>query len=233
MKTGATLINKIAPKANDQGGGELVSFVNLYTYGILRRNPAAVNGINRFYLDGSLMVWCFRLLGHHITRQSFDMSSLAASVLSDANERQLKVAFIGGEEGVAERAVSVLQKQFPNLSGSKTCSGFFKDPEHRATQIERILAFKPDIIVAGMGAGAQEEMLIDLGSQGFDGQGYTCGGFLHQTAMGKLDYYPAWINRYGLRWLYRCIREPKVIKRVLVDYPVNGVRFFRDYRVWK
>ena len=69
-----------------------------------------------------------------------------------------------------------------------------------------------------MGTPLQEQFLIDLQKSGWVGKGYTCGGFLHQTANG-IQYYPKWINRLGLRAFYRMYDEPQLIKRYFIDYP--------------
>ena len=64
----------------------------------------------------------------------------------------------------------------------------------------------------------QEQFLIDLQKSGWQGVGYTCGGFLHQTAKG-IQYYPKWVNRLGLRAFYRMYDEPQLIKRYFIEYP--------------
>ena len=57
-----------------------------------------------------------------------------------------------------------------------------------------------------------------LSKYNWQGIGYTCGGFLHQTA-NHIQYYPHWINRLGLRAFYRIYDEPKLFKRYFIDYP--------------
>ena len=101
--------------------------------------------------------------------------------------------------------------------------------------IEIILALKPSIVVVGMGTPRQEQFLVDLKEAGYNGTGYTCGGFFHQTA-GKMDYYPNWADKFHLRWLYRIIDEPKLFKRYTVDYSWFLVVFLYDvikYRISK
>ncbi|NJO34267.1 MAG: hypothetical protein HC869_15170 [Rhodospirillales bacterium] len=71
----------------------------------------------------------------------------------------------------------------------------------------------------------QESFLLRLRQQGFNGVGFTCGGFLDQYSIGK-QYYPTWIDRLELRWLYRLIMEPgRLWRRYFVEYQpfVSGV----------
>lgn len=224
------IIEKLLAPKNNAG---LVSYVNLYSYGILRRLPEKLLAMDHVHLDGFLMVWIFKMIGCDAKRQSFDMGSMAAEVLKRAEEKSQSIAFIGGLPNVAEKAVEVLRQRFPMLHVAITSSGFFRDDQDRTIRIERVAAAKPDVVIVGMGAGLQEQMLIDLKSAGFSGTGYTCGGFLHQTAKGKVEYYPAWINRLGARWLYRCAREPKVIFRVLNSYPLNTIYLLYDLLKYK
>ena len=54
------------------------------------------------------------------------------------------------------------------------------------------------------------------------GIGFTCGGFLHQTAQ-RMNYYPDWINKYNLRAFYRLYKEKGLFKRlynVLIQFPI-------------
>jgi UDP-N-acetyl-D-mannosaminuronic acid transferase (WecB/TagA/CpsF family) len=84
------------------------------------------------------------------------------------------------------------------------------------------------VAILGLGSPIQEEFLADLVSAGFLGKIYTCGGFLHQTARGRLDYYPPVINSLGLRWMYRMLCEPHVFWRTLKYYPRNATLLLRD-----
>ena len=86
----------------------------------------------------------------------------------------------------------------------------------------------PDIIVCGMGAPLQEQLLVDLQNIGWIGTGYTCGGFLHQIA-SNIQYYPIWTDKYHLRWAYRIYDEPKLFKRYFWEYPKFLMVFIYDY----
>ena len=86
----------------------------------------------------------------------------------------------------------------------------------------------PDIVICGMGTPLQEHFLADLQKLGWGGIGYTCGGFLHQTAR-DIQYYPEWIDKYNIRWIYRIYDEPKLFKRYFWEYPKFFVYFIYDF----
>jgi N-acetylglucosaminyldiphosphoundecaprenol N-acetyl-beta-D-mannosaminyltransferase len=69
-----------------------------------------------------------------------------------------------------------------------------------------------------MGIPLQEEFILALRNAGFQGVSLTCGGFLDQLVRGE-RYYPEWIERFELRWLYRLASEPhRLARRYLVEY---------------
>ena len=96
---------------------------------------------------------------------------------------------------------------------------FRYDYKERDCFLNELVDLNPDAVVVGMGAILQEQLLSDLYVKGWRGLGFTCGGYIHQTAMSGVNYYPDFIDKYNLRWLYRMIKEPKLIYRYLVSYP--------------
>ncbi len=200
----------------------LHTFLNPYSYVIARKNADLFKEFDGLHLDGGLLVFLVRLLakGKDLERKSFDMTSLADLVFSKCSKENKSVFLIGGEESDITMAVSVFSENYPDLNICGYRSGFFESDSNRGKVIESIVALNPDIVVVGMGTPLQEEFLVDLSAAGWDGTGYTCGGFFHQSARGKLEYYPPWIDKFNLRWAYRMYDEPKLIKRYLKYYPL-------------
>ncbi len=220
---------KSRPNANSFSDTKLTTFVNIYTYGILRRTPELLEAMDQIHFDGLLMVKLMRILGFKADRKSFDMTSLANEVFKSSANLGARIYFIGGKPGVAEAASKILTSEFPGLIVLGAEPGYFSTQKERRTVISKIVQLHPDIVIVGMGAGEQERMLVDLKQAGFSGCGYTCGGFLHQTAFGNLHFYPRWIDKAGLRWAYRSFREPKVIRRLLVNYPISTFSLILDF----
>ena len=110
-------------------------------------------------------------------------------------------------------AIGKITKDFPALNIVGSRNGFFSGEEDLRQEIDNIIEVAPDFLIVGMGAIKQEKFLLQVKEAGFLGCGFTCGGFLHQYAMQGKKYYPDWINRYNLRFLYRMYKEPYTIKR--------------------
>ena len=92
----------------------------------------------------------------------------------------------------------------------------------------KIVATAPDFLIVGMGMLAQERFLLRVRDAGFRGIGFTCGGFIHQTARNEIDYYPGWVDRMNLRFLYRMYREKHTRKRYMQAALLFPARFLYE-----
>ncbi|BDV43440.1 teichoic acid biosynthesis protein A [Geotalea uraniireducens] len=196
----------------------LNTFLNPYSYLIARKSPELFNKFN-IYPDGIALVVFLRLfLLYKCERQSFDMTSLARVVFESAEQQGKSVYLIGTEDRYIIEAVSNISHMYSNLNICGFRNGFFYDQNDRSEALNDIYVMSPDIVVVGMGTPAQEQFLYDLWRIGWRGIGFTCGGFFHQSAK-SLDYYPCWMDKLHLRWLYRIFDEPKLFKRYAFQYP--------------
>lgn len=218
--------NTISVLANRKGicgdipcENSLITYLNPYSYLLMRKQVKTIESFDVVNYDGFLLSWLMRLLGIKQERTSFDMTSFAPVFFDFLAKRKCNVFFVGSEPGVADKAVRELKVNYPSLIVSGVRHGFFCDSEERDKFISKLVLLNPDYVVVGMGTPVQEQFLVDLKGAGWDGVGYTCGGFLHQTAKAGIRYYPPIINRLNLRWFYRMIDEPKLIKRYFLDYP--------------
>lgn len=208
-------------------GGPLVTFVNPYACAVDRDQPGYRELLSAFdwvLCDGIGMVKAARRFAAlDIERQSFDMTALAPVVFDWAADHGVPVILVGGRPGVADTAQQTLLERWPGLEISGTFSGFDDGPA-RATQ--HALAETGAMIICGMGVVRQEQFLLDARDAGWQGAGFTCGGFLDQLGAG-LQYYPGWVDRMNLRFAWRLAREPgRLWRRYLVDYQ----EFLRRWR---
>ena len=197
----------------------LVTFVNPGSRAIAVRHPQYLRDLATFDIvlpDGSGMSMAMRTM-HRVraARISFDSTSLAPEVLRLAETGGHSVVFVGGLPGSAERASKILQDQFPRLRVLAALHGYAS----REELARKIAMLDPDIVVCGMGVLAQESLLLSLAALGWNGCGFTCGGYLDQLSEGFV-YYPPWINKLNLRWAFRLAKEPRRLwRRYLLDYP--------------
>jgi len=211
----------------------LNTYLNPYSYLRMRKNLDLLSRFDNIEIDGIALVVILKFFGIiNVPRKSFDMSSYAPLLFNKASESKKSIYFIGATDQDIQIAVKNIISAFPQLNIIGKRHGFFKDQNERTHILQKLHAINPDILVCGMSTPLQEQFLLDLQNLGWNGTGYTCGGFLHQSAH-KLYYYPKFIDTYHLRWLYRIYKEPKLIQRYIWEYPKFLIYFMIDFIQWK
>lgn len=212
-----------------------ITFINPYSYLILRKKRDHYLFCNDFIfcLDGFMLVWVLKIFGvKNIVRLSFDDSSLAPLVFQNCIKSSQSIGLIGSAPNIAHLAKELLEKRYQNINIIYYQDGFFKETEQNEVLNN---AFLCDVIICSMGTPNQEDFLYKLRKKGWNGTGYTCGGYLDQlvNAQGK-DYYPKLIDKLNLRWLYRIYKEPRrLLLRYLFDYPIGIIAFIFDIFIRK
>ena len=207
------LINKILSTDQQSVEQSLKAGKGIYTF----LNPVS-------YLDALKHKELFSSFDS-VKRRSFDMTSLAPVVFSFAAKDQKTVAIVATKQEMVEKAVKTLQENYPGLNISYFRNGYFSSDAEMNAEAQKIVGVHPDILIVGMGIIKQEEFLLKVRDAGFKGIGYTCGGFIHQTAQDKVDYYPEWVDKHGLRFVYRMYKEPHTRKRYAKAAFVFPVKF--------
>lgn len=204
-----------------------VSFVNPFSYQLLRNDAQAINSIDHFYSDGIISSKVFKiLLKKPIPRISFDYGSFAKTFFEIASQNNLPIFFLGSEEKQLQGALKQFKTAYPKLNICGSHNGYFNDD---MKIIEAIKNSGAQYVICGLGTPKQDifagKIKKHLAKQ--VKQVYTCGGFLHQSE-NRVDYYPEYINKYNLRWLYRAAKEPGVAKRLITKYPLFTLYAVRD-----
>jgi exopolysaccharide biosynthesis WecB/TagA/CpsF family protein len=204
-----------------------VTFLNPYSYILLRKNEV-IDKIDFIGIDGILLKKIlYFLTGTNVPRISFDETSLAPLVYEDCVKYKKNIYFIGSTDHNINSFLNVILLNKPNLNIAGYRNGYFNSMEERNNVIDNIILLDPNFVVVGMGTPFQEEFIVDLKNKGFNGKLFTCGGYLHQTK-NRIKYYPSFIHKYNLRWLYRIYDEPKLIKRYFIIYPKAVFYIFND-----
>lgn len=224
-----TIFERIMSGESDDCSGQSVFFLNPYSYMILRSDPDLFAASGKVGIDGQLLVRILSIMRpRRIRRVSFDMTSLAPRVFQDAAASGKRVYIIGSTQANLERALSVLIDRYPALDICGSRHGYFLCDADRINALRDVLESKANVLICGMGSPYQERFLRELRALGWEGTGYTCGGFLHQIAKKGARYYPEWIDRFQLRWAYRMYDEPKLFKRYFFGYPVAVLLIVKD-----
>lgn len=193
--------------------GSIYTFLNPVSYLNAQKEKDLFQAFDGIFADGSLLVKAIRLLyGRKVMRRSFDMTSLAPVLLRYALQEGKRVAIIASKQEEVEQAVEIIRDQYPGIDITYWRNGYFSSATEIEAEARHIAGIAPDYLIVGMGIVLQEKMLLCAKKEGFEGIGFTCGGFIHQLCGGK-DYYPAWIDSHNLRFVYRMYKEPHTRSR--------------------
>ena len=137
----------------------------------------------------------------------------AANLLGVLEETGGRLYLLGGKPGIAEQAAENMKKTHPKLCICGTADGYF-DTEKEQRIIEDINEKKPDLLFVCLGF-PKQELWIDTHKHELGAK--VCmgiGGSLDVFA-GTVKRAPVGFQKLGLEWLYRLIKQPSRLVRML------------------
>lgn len=165
-----------------------------------------------------------KLLGHKMA-DKISGSDLLPLMCEHAVKKNYSLYFLGGMPGVAEKAKEKLSNQYPGLRVVGTYSppfGFEKDTDEIETIISNINAQDVDIMFIGLGAPKQERFAHDYRDV-LNVNATFCTGAAFDFEAGHINRAPKWMQKMGLEWFYRFLKEPK---RMFKRYFLDDSKFF-------
>ena len=122
-----------------------------------------------------------------------------------------KLYLLGGKPGIAKAAGEKLVEKYPGLTFCGAADGYFKDEQ---AVVAKINEAKPDVLFVCLGAPKQELFIKNH----FDELDVTLmlglGGSLDGYA-GVAQRAPRWMIDLSLEWLYRLLKEPRRLGRMM------------------
>lgn len=208
---------------------KVYTFINPVSYLTAMEHKEVFARFDGIFADGSILVAAIKTLyGKAVERRSFDMTSLAPELFSFAERQGKTVYIVASRQEQVERAIGIFKERWPGLKFAGHRNGYFSSESEMDEEAAKIVAAAPDFLIVGMGMLAQERFLLRVRDVGFQGIGFTCGGFIHQTARNEIDYYPGWVDRMNLRFLYRMYREKHTRKRYMQAALLFPARFLYE-----
>lgn len=206
--------------------GKVYTYLNPVSYLTALENKELFSQMDGIFADGGLLVKAIKLLyGKQVTRRSFDMTSMAPELFAYATEHGKTVYIVASKQEQVEKAVEIFRERYPNVKFAGYRNGYFASEEEMAQEAKHITELNPNFLIVGMGALMQEKFLLKVKHAGFQGIGFTCGGFIHQTSKNEIDYYPAWVDKMNCRFVYRMWKEPHTRKRYMMAGLLFPARF--------
>lgn len=138
---------------------------------------------------------------------------LLTDLLEKASQQGSRVYFLGAKEEVLQSAVQNVQKRYPsiNIVGSK--NGYFDFSDYSI--IKEVKATQPDMVFVALGFPKQEQWIHQYLATASKGLLMGVGGSF-DVLSGKSKRAPKVFIDLNIEWLYRLIKQPTRLKRMMV-----------------
>jgi N-acetylglucosaminyldiphosphoundecaprenol N-acetyl-beta-D-mannosaminyltransferase len=173
---------------------------------------AYINSAAFSLCDGMGSVIAGKFQGHEIKR--FHGPDFMLQVCEFGQDKGWKHFFYGGKEGVADILVENLKKKYPDLDVVGTFCPPFRElsTKEEKEMIAYIKAKKPDIIWVGLGLLKQEKWIAKYQNQ-IEVPWAVGVGAAFDFYAGTVKRAPQIFQKFGMEWLYRLSKEPRMFKR--------------------
>lgn len=172
--------------------------------------------------DGMPMVWAGKAAGADWMERVYGPDMMLA-VLSQAHARGWSSFFYGGAPGVPELLAERLAERLPGLEVAGTHSPPFRPLT--PAEVDETAALINDsgakLVWVGLSTPKQERWMAAMRPH-LKAPVLFGVGAAFDFHTGRVKQAPSWMQRSGLEWLYRLIREPR---RLWKRYLTNNPRF--------
>ena len=144
-----------------------------------------------------------------------DLMQMLARICSETGQGMY---LLGGSDRAAEKAASILEDQYPTLKIRANEGGkiFYEHDEWHMNPavLQDIIKFEPAVLLVALGHGKQERWIVSF-QKHLPSVKIAAGiGGAFDYLSGNVPRAPRWMQRIGLEWLYRLIKQPRRIKRI-------------------
>ncbi|MEA3499575.1 MAG: WecB/TagA/CpsF family glycosyltransferase [Candidatus Marinimicrobia bacterium] len=179
----------------------------------------AINNSDLVNIDGLPVVWVLKILGYKIPERVTGVD-LFQNLVEICAEKGYRPYFLGAEQKVVEKVVTILEEKYPNLQIAGFRNGYFNEVEE-INIAQEIKESKADMLFLGISS-PKKEIFIDKYTKKMDVP-FTMGvGGSFDIIAGKTKRAPLWMQNSGLEWFYRILQEPR---RMWKRYAITNTLF--------
>jgi N-acetylglucosaminyldiphosphoundecaprenol N-acetyl-beta-D-mannosaminyltransferase len=208
----------------------VATYLNAHTVNLALKKgpmPLMLPYFDLLYPDGMAVVREARRRGFAVKERVSAADFFEQFCLTAAGLNR-KLAFIGGERGVAEACSAYMSNHIPALEVELTHHGVLPTgSDTRRELLARLEEIRPDITLIGMGSPRQEALALEL-REGLKLPTVWCVGALFEYyAPGVRRRAPKWMCEHGLEWLFRLSQEPG---RLAGRYLIGNIEYLLRVR---
>lgn len=160
--------------------------------------------------DGAGVVLGSKILGTPLKEKVAGVE-FADHLMDVMAEKGKKLYLLGSKPGIAEQAAEKMLEKHPKLQICGMADGYFKDENEVVAKVNEAGA---DVLFVCLGAPKQEKFMQAHKDELNVKMMCGLGGSLDSFA-GTVKRAPRWMINLSLEWLYRLLKEPKRIGRMM------------------
>lgn len=154
--------------------------------------------------DGVGVVWAARRVGVRLPERVPGVELMTR--LLERGGKGLRVYFLGGEPGVAERAAAAAHARFgTDVAGVQ--HGYFRRPDDVEAVVKAVRESRAQLLLAGLGEG--QELFLHTHRHALAVPLMIGVGGALDVLAGAVRRTPAWTHWAGVEWLWRVGGDPK------------------------
>ena len=163
------------------------------------------------HIDGMPIIWLGRAAGLDLdASHRTGWVDWFLPLMERAQRSGWRIYYLGGTSRVLADGLARLRRDYPDLAIDGH-DGYFdarRGSAGNTAVVEHINAFRPHLLIVGMGMGRQEHWISENRADLKTNCIGTCGACMEYFA-GAVPTAPRWLGPLGLEWLYRLISDPK------------------------
>ena len=209
------LLDAIASWIETGGGARQICTVNPEFIMIAQGDPIFLGILQRAALcvpDGVGLLWACRRKGFALPERVTGSDGLPR-IAEAAAQNGWRIFLLGAAPGVAEQAAAALKNSYPGLQIVGSYAGSPAAAEEDQI-VARVNASRADILFVAYGAPRQDKWIARNLPRLHVSAAMGVGGSLDFIA-GIVPRAPGWMRDLGLEWLYRLLRQPWRLRRML------------------
>lgn len=176
--------------------------------------------------DSKILYLLSKLLKHSLPEAIPGSSFFTAFYQYHKDDLGCKIFLLGAAEGVAVKAMDEINKAIGReiVIGAYSPSYGFETDEQECEELVNIVNKSgANVLLVGVGAPKQEKWIVRYRDQMPNVDIFMALGATIDFEAKTLKRAPIFLQKIGLEWLYRCLKEPK---RLFKRYFIDDMQFF-------
>jgi N-acetylglucosaminyldiphosphoundecaprenol N-acetyl-beta-D-mannosaminyltransferase len=217
-------LNQLVEQGIRENRRSIVANHNLHSLYLFHRHAkmrAFYSQARWTHIDGMPLVALGRLYGFPLERKHrVTLADWTYPLMELAAEKGWRVFHLGASRGSAEKGVRRLRRLYPTLQ-IEVSEGYFDaryDSAENEAMVARINAFRPDLLMVGMGMPRQEFWTYENHARLDVPVILSSVGAAFDYVAGAVPTPPRWSGQIGLEWAFRMAHDPtRLFKRYFVE----------------